>query len=162
NNEVCAGDAATFTATPGFANYNFYVNGTSVQNGASNVLTTAALVNPSIVNVQATTGGGCAVNLGPVVVSVHDLPSGTLSAFEGSGIPDDNVICAGETVLFAASAGFNNYEFRINGFTVQNSASNQFTSNTLNNGDVVTVMVSGDGGCMAEFNPVIINVDALP
>ena len=162
NNEICAGDAVTFTATSGFANYNFIVNGTSMQSGSSNIFITTSLTNPSIVSVQVSNAGGCQSSFSPVIVSVNDLPSGTLSGFENSGIANDMVICAGEPVEFIATPGYEQYNFRVNGGVVQAGVSNAFNTSLLANGDVVDVMVTGEGGCIQLFNFLAITVNALP
>ena len=36
--QICSGSSATLIATPGFSNYNFFVNGASVQNGTATAL----------------------------------------------------------------------------------------------------------------------------
>ncbi len=53
----------------------------------------------------------------------------------------DNIICAGQSVTFTATGG-TNYEFKINGITVQNSATATYTTTTLASGDVVSVVVT--------------------
>lgn len=162
NNEICAGDAVTFTATAGFTNYNFIVNGSSMQNGAANTFVSSSLTNPSIVTVQATNAGGCAANFTPVIISVNDLPAGTLSGAENSGVVNDMIICAGETVAFTATPGFAQYTFKLNGGTVQSGVLNSYSTTSLLNGDVISVEVLGDGGCSTIFNTVTVTVDPLP
>jgi len=58
DNSFCAGTSVTFTAGGG-TNYNFRVNGTSVQNGGSTTYTTTTLTNGTIVNVIVTSTDGC-------------------------------------------------------------------------------------------------------
>ncbi|RYZ54062.1 MAG: hypothetical protein EOP49_05945, partial [Sphingobacteriales bacterium] len=162
NNEVCAGDAVTFVATSGFSNYNFIVNGVSVQSGASNTFISTSLTNPSIVTVEVANAGGCQAALGPVIISVNDLPAGVLTGTENSGVANDMEICEGENVTFTATAGYNNYTFKVNGTTVQSGGNNTYNSTSLVNGDAVTVEVTGDGGCSAIFNAVSVIVNGLP
>lgn len=162
DNTLCAGDVATITATMGFADYQFWVNGTNVQQSASHVYTNNNFINPSIVSVTATDAQGCSVSSSNQIISVNDLPAGILNIFEQSGTHNDADICSGSNVQFEATAGYDNYLFKINGSNVQNGASNTFTTNTLNHGDVVSVEVTSDAGCSAIFNSFTMVVNDLP
>ncbi len=159
---ICTGDNVTFTATAGYTNYNFKVNGISVQNGSSNTYSSTTLTNPSAVAVDVTNAAGCQATFGPVVITVNLLPSGTLSATENSGTPDDNSICSGSSVTFTATAGFGNYDFKVNGISQQSSASNTFTTSTLANNDAVTVTATNGSNCSATFNTITITVIPSP
>jgi gliding motility-associated-like protein len=58
-----------------------------------------------------------------------------------------DTLCAGESATFIASpANYQQYTFFVNNLQVQNSASNTFTTNTLQPGDEVTV-AAFDGSC---------------
>ncbi|HRN78627.1 MAG TPA: T9SS type A sorting domain-containing protein [Ferruginibacter sp.] len=162
DNTICAGDVATITATAGFTNYQFWVNGTDVQNSASNVYSNNNFVNPSIVSVTAMDAQGCSVSSSNQIISVNDLPVGTLNIFEQSGIDNDGIICSGSPVQFEATAGYHNYQFKINGANAQNGAANTFTTSTLNHGDIVSVEVSSDAGCTIEFNSFTMVVNSVP
>lgn len=159
---ICAGDEATLTATAGFSNYQFWVNGSDVQNSASNVYAYDQFTNPSIISVTATDGAGCAVSSSNQIISVNELPVGTLQIFEQSGVDNDAIICSGTSVQFEATAGYSQYLFMINGSPVQNGASNVFTTSSLNNGEVVSVEVTSDAGCSSIFNTFTLVVNAVP
>ncbi|MBK9533536.1 MAG: hypothetical protein IPO42_17460, partial [Chitinophagaceae bacterium] len=64
-------------------------------------------------------------------------------------------ICTGTSVTFTATAsnlggGTVNYDFKVNAASVQNSASNTFTTSTLANGNTVTCDITISGGsCLA-------------
>ena len=110
---ICPGDNVTFTATPtgtGFI-YNFKVNGSSVQSGAANTYSTTSLTAGNSVTVDLTNANGCTATSTPVSVTINAVPSGTLTATENSGTPNDNKICAGSNVTFTATSGFSNYNF---------------------------------------------------
>jgi len=74
DNEICAGDNVTFTATGG-VNYHFYLNGVSLQNGASNSYSTTALSNGDIVTVVVTDANGCSSSYPGITTTVHPVPS---------------------------------------------------------------------------------------
>lgn len=90
--------------------------------------------------------------------------SGTALALtytEASGTPDDGIISSGAQVDFTAPLGYTNYNFKVNGTSVQNGASNTFSSTTLGQPSVVTVEASGNcSGCPLTSNeaPVYIGV----
>jgi PKD repeat protein len=58
NQFICPGNTATITATSGFSNYQWYHNGTMVQNSASNTYTSG---NMGTYWVVASNGSGCSV-----------------------------------------------------------------------------------------------------
>lgn len=162
DNSICVGDAVTFSAPTGFNMYSFLVNGLPQQTGVSNSFVSTSLTNPSIVAVQATSATGCVGTFAPVVITVNDLPSGTLTATENSGTPNDNIICAGASITFFASSGYSQYQFKINGVPAQTGPSSTFTSTSINNGDVISVDVTSSAGCFVTFNSLNISVTALP
>jgi len=74
DNEICAGDNVTFTATGG-VNYHFYLNSSSVQNGAPNTYSTTTLSNGDTVTVVVTDANGCSANYPGITITVHPVPS---------------------------------------------------------------------------------------
>jgi hypothetical protein len=159
---ICQGDNAVFTATGG-SSYQFKVNGVIVQAfSASNTYSITSLVNSSVVTVDVVTAAGCAATYPGIFMTVNDLPAATLTASENSGTIDDNHICSGSLVSFTATAGFVNYNFKVNGVSGQSSASNIFNTSTLANNDIVTVDAGNLNGCIAIVNQVQITVDPLP
>jgi hypothetical protein len=75
----------------------------------------------------------------------------------------DNSFCAGTSVTFTAGGG-TNYNFRVNGTSVQNGGSTTYTSTTLTNGQILDVIVTGTGGCTVTStgitNTVLVLTDA--
>ncbi len=66
------------------------------------------------------------------------------------------VSCGGATVTYTATAGFNNYNFKVNGTSQQNTASNTFAYVPLDN-DVITVDVDKNG-CLSTTNSLTASV----
>ena len=162
DNIICAGDNATFTATSGYTNYNFKVNGTTVQNGAGNTFSSTALANGDVITVDVTNSNSCVATFNSITITVNPLPTGTLAIAENSGTPNDGIICTGASVTFTAPNGFTNYNFLLNGASVQNGASKTYTTTTLANNDKVTVAVTNSGGCIGILNQYTITVNPLP
>jgi gliding motility-associated-like protein len=155
DNSFCAGTSVTFTAGGG-TNYNFRINGISVQNGASNSYTTTSLTNLQVIDVIVSNAGGCTSTSAGITNNVFPLPVATISSSD-----PDNIICSGTSVTFTAGGG-TNYNFRVNGISVQNSASATYTTSTLTNGQIVDVIVSNAGGCTSTSSGITTVVTTLP
>jgi gliding motility-associated-like protein len=142
DNIFCAGSSITFTATGG-TTYDFRVGGVSIQNGALATFTTTALANGQAVNVIVTNASGCTATAGPITNTVNLTPVPTLTSSDA-----DNSFCLGTSVIFTASGG-TNYNFRVDGVSIQNGLLTTYTTTSLSNGQVVDVIVSNTNGCSA-------------
>ena len=121
---ICDGDNIDFTASGGTM-YEFYLNGTSVQGpSATDVYSSTTLVDGDEVTVDVTDGNGCLSTSTGITITVNPLPIAGLTSTA-------TTICSGENVDFIASGG-SNYEFFVNGISVQGSGtSNLYASETL-------------------------------
>jgi M6 family metalloprotease-like protein len=91
-------------------------------------------------------------------VTISSVPTPTLTSSDS-----DNVICAGESVTFTASAtNAATYDFLLNGISVQSSASDTYITTILNDADIVSVIVINTDGCDAESTTITTTVNALP
>ena len=142
-NVICEGADVVFEATPGYANYAFYVNGSEVQNGASERYSTNTLANGDEVTVTATSGADCSGDSDPVTMTVNQNPVAGLTADTGTDIIE------GTYVTFTADGGAD-YQFFINGIEVQaRSSDNTFATDTLKDGYVVSVNVFNVNNCVS-------------
>jgi len=64
DNVICPGASVTFTATPGFNNYTFKINGLSVASGSLNTFSSTTLTNGASVTVDVTNSDGCISTFG--------------------------------------------------------------------------------------------------
>jgi gliding motility-associated-like protein len=168
NTTICNGTSVIFTATAaningGTVTYNFSVNGTTVQNTASNTYTNSALINGDIVRCQINILNGACLTSNTalssditMVVAPNLLPSVLISSNA------NGTVCAGVPILFTATAtntstGILNYNFMLNGISVQNSPSNTYTSSTLVNGSVVNCSITIVGGLCLQAQSAISN-----
>ncbi len=149
NDTICSGELVTITADGGNL-YEFFINGISQGIPTmSNSFSTTAFANNDIVNVEATNVQGCkALAANPQEITVFPTPILSFSCSD-----PNSEICTGQNVDFLAS-GANEYEFFINGISVQGpSFSNSYSTTGLNNGDIVSV--SGIiGNCSADADTV--------
>ncbi|MFE3869557.1 gliding motility-associated C-terminal domain-containing protein [Flavobacterium sp. LS2P90] len=96
---------------------------------------------------------GCTIT---ATVTVNALPISTLSSNDG-----DNTFCSGTSVIFTATGG-TNYNFRVNGSSVQNGTSPTYPTTSLTNGQVVDVIVTTAFGCTATSTGITNTVNPLP
>jgi len=130
---ICSNESVIFTSS-GASLYQFFINGTS-QGAASatNSLTSSSLNNNDSITVIGTFSG-CQQSSDTLIFEVLTAPSTTLVSDDA-----DSIICDKTTVVFTAN-GATNYEFFINGISQgPASATNTFTSSTLNNNDLISV-----------------------
>src|SRR5450759_4815656 len=160
DNSFCAGTSVTFTAGGG-ANYNFRVNGTSVQNSGSMTYTTTTLSNGQIVDVIVTNAGGCTVTSAGITNTVLALPTPTLAG--------PTPVCVGVAgKVYTTEAGMSNYIWTVSaGGTITaggGTGNNTVTVTwTTTGAKTVTVNYTNANGCTAT-SPTTYNltVNALP
>lgn len=153
---VCQGTSVTFTASPSNGgsnpNYNFYKNGTSVQNSTSATYT-ATLNNGDSVYVIITSNAACLLSNTGIsatkkitVVSPTTLPTASIT-------PSANNVCYGSLIAFTASGTHVGtapvYTFYRNGTQVQTGSGTIYSNSTLNNNDSIWVVLTTNEGCLA-------------
>ena len=152
---TCAGDTVTFTAGGG-TEYEFFVNGTSVQGpDVMDTYTTPDLMDGDAVTVTVTDGNGCTDTHTGITMMVSANPVATLMV-------TDSTTCAGDTVTFTAGGG-TEYEFFVNGTSVQGpDVMDTYTTPDLMDGDAVTVTVTDGNGCTDTHAGITMMVSTNP
>ncbi|SEG21853.1 gliding motility-associated C-terminal domain-containing protein, partial [Flavobacterium urumqiense] len=149
---VCAGATTTLT---GSATADATTPWTSASTGVATVnnsgVVTGVSAGTSLITYK--NSNGCTTTS---TVTVNVLPIATLSSNDV-----DNSFCSGTSVTFTAGGG-TNYNFRVNGSSVQNGASTTYTTTSLTNGQVVDVIVTNAFGCTATSIGITNKVNALP
>ncbi|HEY8400531.1 MAG TPA: immunoglobulin domain-containing protein, partial [Cytophagaceae bacterium] len=165
---ICEGEEVIFTATPENGgtspSYQWMVNGVNAGTD-SPTFSSSALTNGAQVTVVLTSSLGCAspntATSSPVTITVNPNVTASVS------ITGNNSICEGSTVTFTATANNGgtspSYQWKVNGNN-EGTNSNQFSSSTLQNGDVVTVEMTSNATCItgspATSNPITMSVAA--
>lgn len=144
--EICQGDPITFNGSSAQTlEYRFLVNNISVtpfQPGAG-AYTNSSLTDGAEVYMIVNDQFNCKDTSSTFNITVNPLPT-TALAQSISG----NVICSGDEIIFTAS-GANAYEFFVDATSVQGPlASNTFTTSTLNQNEVVSVIGYSAAGCV--------------
>jgi len=131
---ICENDNVSFTAD-GATSYQYFVGGLPVQ-GPSGLPTysTSAIANGETVYVVGSSNN-CFSNSAIQAFIVNPLP---IPTFTSSDL--DNIICQNESVTFNTS-GATQFQFLLDGFPVDSySAITNYTTDSLNNGQTVTLM----------------------
>lgn len=156
DNIYCESDVVTYTAT-GATNYEFFVNG--VSQGASSPVNTinSSGFTPGSYTLSVTGESNNCTSNAQMSITVNALPSPTVSSSDV-----DNTICQGETVVYTGS-GASLYEFFVNGTSQGALSSNSIMSiNSLNDGDVISVVGYSSAGCSQSVNYPAITVNPNP
>ncbi len=166
---ICAGASVAFTATPvnGGAgpSYQWQVNGANAGTN-SPTFTSTTLANGDIVTVVMTSNATCTTSptatSAPVTMTVNASVTPAVSV-----VASQTSICVGASVTFNATptngGAAPSYQWRVNGVNA-GTDSPAFTSTTLSNGDVVTVVMTSNATCItsptATSAPVTMTVNA--
>ncbi|WP_338792686.1 T9SS type A sorting domain-containing protein [Bernardetia sp. MNP-M8] len=150
---ICPNSEVTFSVatnpTLQNLNYDFKINGVSVQNSTQDTFISSSLSNNDKITVTVSSQN-CQGTSNEVIIQINNDLNVNLSASK-------TTICQDEEIIFTADEDFENYDFRINGNSIQNSSSNIFTSNSISNSDIVSVLVNS-GNCEVTSNSVSIEV----
>lgn len=155
SNTICSGTSATFTATPtnggGAPTYQWQINGSNVVGATSATFVSTTLNDNDQVSVVMTSNATCPV---PTTATSNTI----LMDVTPSVVPTVSItVSPGSTICPATSVTFNSsitnggttptYQWRINGADVVGQTGTSFTTSTLNNGDIVTVVLTSNATC---------------
>ncbi len=158
-NPICDGVNVTFTATGGFANYEFFLNTISQVSGASNTYSNATLADGDQLYVTATSAAGCSASSAPpVVMTVNPLANPTLTG--------DFTPCVNTTETYSTDPGYSNYVWTVTGGSVSGGGNgSDFVDVDWNTTGIQTLTVSyetADGCPPATPTSQSITVNSLP
>ncbi len=160
-NPICEGESVTLTAS-GAATYSWTPAATL--NASTGSVVTGTPVSSTTYTVQGTQAGCTNSTLIPIQVS-RVIPAEVVLDASVNNIPPNTPV----TFTATTTTGGTNpvFDFRVNGNSMQNGASAEYTTNTLANADVVTCNMISNDGCVtvttASSNNIVMNVFvALP
>ncbi len=160
--DFCAGDEVSYKAIPVNGGpspvYQWKVGSTVV--GSGETFTSSTLTNGQSITVTLTSSETCVTTSTavsePVVTSVNEnlVPSVTIESND-----ENNTICSGGSITFTATTvnggDSPSHQWKVDG-TNAGTNSPTFTSNTITNGQVVSVVLTSNEECLAE-NDVVSN-----
>jgi hypothetical protein len=161
---ICEGLSVQFDATPtnggSTPTYQWTLDGTIVGNDSASY-TSSALTNGQKIACTMTSSSGCAnptaANSGTLTMVVTPTVPPTLT------INGSNAICAGAAVTYTASAsnqGLNaNFDWRVNGVSVQSGSSWFFSPSNLSNNDAISCVLTPIAATCA--NPTTVSSNTI-
>ncbi len=96
SNPVCQGTPITFNATTGFSNYNFFINGISIQDSSINMYGSATPNNNDMVKVLATYASTCIDTSNLIIITVN--PNDTINLTSSSGT-NAQAVCVNTAIM---------------------------------------------------------------
>ena len=147
---VCVGETAYFYGSgTGAAEYQFLIGGVEAQaRSAVSTYTSSGLNTGDQVTVRTYNAAGCFVESDIINIVTTTPPVIDFA----SSLPDNITFCSNTAITFTASStGAANYNFTIDGGSVQSGASSTFlaVAGTVSDSTVVGVIVTGPSGCTA-------------
>jgi hypothetical protein len=154
DNSICSGTSVTFTATPTNGGttpaYQWKLNGTNVGTNAA-TYTSTALADGDVVTVVLTANNVCqtsaTANGNSITTTVLNNVTPAVAIVSDDA---DNSICSGTSVTFTATPTNGGstpaYQWKLNGTNVGTNATT-YTSTTLADGDVVSVVLTANNAC---------------
>jgi gliding motility-associated-like protein len=165
NTNVCQGTLISFSAIVNNAGTNpgtqWLLNGNPIPGETSLNYSSSALTSNYSVSFQVNSTAICAnpTQVTSNVISLNIMQNAIPSV---SIVAEPEIVCEGKPVTITATAQFGGssprFIFRLNGVTVQDSIINTYTSSVLQNGDVVSVILSSNYQCISGSNTVSSNV----
>lgn len=158
---LCAGQPITFTATPTNGGpsptYDFWLNGSSVQNGASNTYILASPANGNTVQVIMTSSYGC-VTSNPasssiITLSLNASPVASAAANCSNLLPGSGQQTILTATATAGSGTISGYQWNLGGSPVVGATSSTYTTGTAGS---YTVSVTNSNGCITTSAPPIV------
>jgi gliding motility-associated-like protein len=163
----CAGTSLVFTPVATNAGpaptFRWYVNNTLV--ASSPTYTSSTLNNGDVVRVEVVpTAGFCATSLAVASVTINLTPVSLPTVAIGARTPLP--ACSSTAIVFAVDSigrpgSSLTYQWQVDGVSVSGATNPTFTSSTLRDGQVVTLIVTTPSACgplTATSNPVKVSV----
>jgi len=155
NPNICSGSNVELYIRDDATNYQWYRNEVAI-GGATNATYTATLAGRYDVSFDLDATPYPRIGKPDSVTVIVNILTPTLSSSDA-----DNIICAGDQVTFTAGGG-TNYEFKLNGTTDQDGASNTYVTTSLADGDAVKVIVTNASGCTDSTAAITTTVNIIP
>lgn len=157
-NAFCPESSAEVTASPGFSNYSYFVNGVNVSSTNSNTNSFSNLANNSSVYVVVEDSNGCSNQSNTLLITLLDGPVADLSSSD-----EDLTICDGDTVTFELQdQGIASFEFLLNGSSQQSGTASTWNFDQLAAMDAVSGIVTDTNGCIDSSNAISHTVNPIP
>lgn len=156
-NDLCLGDSASFAGPVGYVNYAFNWNGGIIQNGGANQWDGVNFLNGDVIFISITDSNGCISESDTLNMVVYPLPQPVLQSSD-----DDDELCSGDPISFTETNGAAQFDFYADTTLMQSGPSNQWTTDSLQDGESVSVFVIDSNGCEGTSNAIATTVLPTP
>ena len=151
---ICPNQSVTFTATPTNGGttptYQWKKNGTAIAGATASTYVTTTLINNDVITVVMTSNAACA-SPDSAVSGAITMVVGTTVVPVVSIVSTDTTICPNQSVTFTANptngGASPSYQWRKNGTPIGGATNSTYTSTTLANNDVITVVMVSNAQC---------------
>ncbi len=166
---ICDGTSVTFTTTPtnggSEPGYQWQINGTDVSGETNNTFTTTTLADSDVVTVVMTSyAGPCATN-SPATSNGITMTVNTNLPASVSIDSTDTIICAGTSVTFTATPTNEGtaptYQWQVNATNVSGEVGATFTTTSLVDADVVSVIMTSNASPCVTGSPATSNTISM-
>ncbi|MEZ4720736.1 MAG: T9SS type A sorting domain-containing protein [Flavobacteriales bacterium] len=158
NAEYCIEDSVLLAVNYPGIDYKFYRNAVLSQFGSSNSTYYPNWETGDYVTVILTDSNGCVGVSDTLLLTKLPPAQGEMTSSD-----DDNTICDGDEVTFTVvGTNLSNYDFLLNGNSVQNDSSNAWTTTSLVSGDDVWADLISDAGCVGISDTISTTVLPIP
>lgn len=153
---ICSGSAVTFSALPvnggPSPSYQWTINGVNVPGETNDTFVTSTLSNFDVVNVIMTANNACQTTNTDLADAITAIVNPTVSPTATIASDDaDNTYCEGTQVIFTATVqnggASPTYQWQLNGIDISGENGLTLTLTTLQNGDQVSFVLTGDNVC---------------
>ncbi len=152
---VCAGTSVTFTATPTNGGttptYQWKLNGANVGTGGTTYMT-STLSNNDVVSCVMTSSETCVTSSTATSNNITMTVNPLLTPLVTIAVSPNDTICDGTMVTFTATPTNGgtapSYQWRKNGTNITGATSATYSTNTLVNSDVISVVMTSNAPCL--------------
>jgi hypothetical protein len=160
-NPICEGTSVTFTATPTnggtLPTYQWKKGGVNISGETGSTFTSTTLANGDVISVLMTSNATCAspsnATSGTTTMTVNPVLVPLVSSAITTG---SQTICAGTSVTFTATptngGTLPTYQWKKGGVDISGETGSTFTSSTLANNDVISVLMTSNATCASPSN----------
>jgi alpha-tubulin suppressor-like RCC1 family protein len=153
DSQFCTGELTDIIAS-GAANYQFLINGTPVGPYSPVNTFNGVVNNGDVITVNGETNGCSSVSTSNIAYTVLTYPTLVSSSSDA-----DNIICLDDLITFSASGG-TEYDFALNGNSLQYGVTSTYDISTLVNGDVISI-TAYNGDCPSAVDNYTFTVNSM-
>ena len=172
NNPICIGQTVTYTALPvnggTLPTYQWRKNSAIIGGATSSTYSTSTIANGDVFDVVMTSNYSCLLKAKDTSNAITMAVSSSVTPSVVITISPNDTVCSGTTAVFTATplngGSSPSYQWKKNGANIGGATAATYSSSTLADGDLITVVMSSNASCAspttATSNTIAIRVFA--